>query len=197
MFEFLYSLVFRFESVALNATMFVVLTIVIPAALMAHTAITLNNPTRSKLLLNGGWLIAYCLLVAPLLLAVLDTVGNYEGEYETCQLNYVYTKLSEPEAVTGNLPKCERRQESTNDELKDFKTFMVIISLFVNVVLLSLSVNLISSASTMSSERLCQDNIHSEIDNINSRIGNLASSVKVLTVVLVVPLVVFIALLLA
>ncbi|MGR5144155.1 hypothetical protein ACQKPX_21095 [Photobacterium sp. DNB23_23_1] len=197
MFEFLYSLVFRFESGALNATLFVVLTIVIPAALMAHTAITLNNPTRSKLLFNGGGLIAYCLLVAPLLLVVLDTIGNYEREYETCQLNYVYTKLSEPEAVTDSLPKCERRQESINDELKDFKTFMVIISLFVNVVLLSLSVNLISSASTMSSERMCQDNIHSEIDHLSSRIRNLASNVKVLTVVLVVLLVISIALVLA
>ncbi|MDW7551435.1 hypothetical protein HUZ36_15975 [Pseudoalteromonas sp. McH1-7] len=190
MVEFISTYLFPFESGALNAAMYAVFTVVIPALLMGHTSISLKTPTRNKLLINGGGLIIYCILIAPLLMTLLDTVGKYEKEYETCQLNYIYTKIANPNINTAQLKACEPIKESSEKELNDFKTMLVICSILVNVVLISLGVNLIASASSMSNERICQDNIHEQIDNLNEKINNLSSNIWLLALITGIPLIV-------
>ena len=181
-----------FKSGALNASMYAILIIIVPAILMAHTAITLKTPTRRKLLSSGGILILYCILIAPLLLALIDLVGDYEKEYESCQLNYIYQALSSPEESLSSLKKCSPQEEASVKELTDFKTLLVICSIMVNVVLISLGVNLIASASSMTEVRLSHDNIYEQIDKINTKIGDLSENIKILGLILGIPLLIVI-----
>lgn len=155
---------------------------VIPLVLLGHTALTTKTPTRKKLLTNGGLLILLSVLIASLLLTLLDAVGESEKSHQTCQIDYIYKKLSN----TGNnqeaLIKCEKQDQKSTNELTDFKMFLVIAILIVNVVLLSFGINLISVASSMSNERICQDNIHNQIDIMNTEISKFLEKIRTLKI---------------
>lgn len=155
---------------------------VIPLVLMGHTALATKTPTRKKLLTNGGLLILLCVLIASLLLTLLDTVGESENSYQSCQINYIYNKLSNSDDTQNEPIKCEKIDPGSTSELTDFKMFLVIVILIVNVVLLSFGVNLISAASSMSHERVCQDNIHSQIDIMNTEISKFLEKMRALKV---------------
>jgi len=151
---------------------------VFPLILMGHTALTTKTPTRKKLLTNGGVLILCCVLIASLLLTLLDTVGESKNSYQSCQINYIYNKLSNSDNNQDEPIKCEKYDLESTSELTDFKMFLVIIILIVNVVLLSFGINLISAASSMSHERICQDNIHNQIDTMKAEINKFLENIR-------------------
>jgi len=171
-----------FESEALNFTTYFVLIMVIPLVLMGHTALTTKTPTRKKLLTSGGLLVLLCVLIASLLLSLLDTVGESENSYQSCQINYIYNKLSNTGDNQEEPIKCEKYDPKSTNELTDFKMFLVIVILIVNVVLLSFGINLISAASSMSNERICQDNLHNQIDIMNTEISKFLEKIRALKI---------------
>ena len=105
-------------------------------------------------------------------------------------MNYIYTKLATAEVQAGKIQTCEPINKSSEKELSDFKTILLICSILVNVVLISLGVNLIASASSMSNERICQDNIHEQIDDLNDKLNNLSSNVWLLALITGIPLII-------
>ena len=147
---------------------------------MGHTALTTKTPTRKKLLTNGGMLVLLSVLTASLLLTILDEVGESENSYQSCQINYIYNTLSNSDNIQEEPTKCEKIKPESTNELTDFKILLVIVTLVVNVVMISFGVNLISAASSMSDERICQDNIYNQIDIMNTEISKLLERVRAL-----------------
>lgn len=171
-----------FESGFLNLATYFVIIMVFPLLLMGHTALTIKTPTRKKLLTNGGWLVLLSVLIASLLLTVLDAVGESENSYQSCQIDYIYNKLSNTENNQEEPIKCEKFDLGSASELSDFKMFLVLAILVVNVVSLSFGINLISTASSMSNERICQDNIHNQIDIMSAEIGKCLEKIMALKI---------------
>lgn len=149
-----------------------------PSFLMTWVILSLKTPTRKKLLAFGALLIFCCLTVAPLLLSLLDRVGGYESQLETCKINFIYELLSNPQVELASLDKCDEIPSGNIDDLKSFKTLLVILTLLINVILVSLGVNLLAAASSMSDCRLSQENVYENIDGIKTNVSRIDQNLK-------------------
>lgn len=160
----------------LNAYFFYICIFMVPFLLTIVSALKLKFATKSQLLLHGAALVVLSLLFAPLFSGTLDLISSYENKLERCYTEYVYKQSVGHEELTP----CKDLSETQKKDLSNFKDFIIVISVFVSVIVLSLGVNLIASGISMSEDKLALEQLYKQVDEVKTSIEKQTNFLKIL-----------------
>ena len=160
----------------LNAYFLYICIFMVPFLLTIVSALKLKFATKRQLFLHGAVFVVLSLLFAPLFSSTLDLISSYENKVERCYTEYIYKKSLSNE----DLLPCKDLTETQKKDLSNFKDFIILVSVFVSVIVLSLGVNLIASGISMSEDKLALEQLYKQVNEVKASIENQTSFLKVL-----------------
>ena len=168
----------------LNAYFLYICIFMVPFLLTIVSALKLKFATKRQLFLHGAVFVVLSLLFAPLFSSTLDLISSYENKVERCYTEYIYKKSLSNE----DLLPCKDLTETQKKDLSNFKDFIILVSVFVSVIVLSLGVNLIASGISMSEDKLALEQLYKQVNEVKASIEKQTSFLKVLVVVSILSL---------
>ena len=148
----------------------------VPFLLTIVSALKLKFATKRQLFLHGAVFVVLSLLFAPLFSSTLDLISSYENKVERCYTEYIYKKSLSNE----DLLPCKDLTETQKKDLSNFKDFIILVSVFVSVIVLSLGVNLIASGISMSEDKLALEQLYKQVNEVKASIEKQTSFLKAL-----------------
>lgn len=160
----------------LNAYFLYICIFMVPFLLTIVSALKLKFATKRQLFLHGAVFVVLSLLFAPLFSSTLDLISSYENKVERCYTEYIYKKSLSNE----DLLPCKDLTETQKKDLSNFKDFIILVSVFVSVIVLSLGVNLIASGISMSEDKLALEQLYKQVNEVKASIEKQTSFLKAL-----------------
>lgn len=160
----------------LNAYFLYICIFMVPFLLTIVSALKLKFATQRQLFLHGAVFVVLSLLFAPLFSSTLDLISSYENKVERCYTEYIYKKSLSNE----DLLPCKDLTETQKKDLSNFKDFIILVSVFVSVIVLSLGVNLIASGISMSEDKLALEQLYKQVNEVKASIEKQTSFLKAL-----------------
>ena len=160
----------------LNADFLYICIFMVPFLLTIVSALKLKFATKRQLFLHGAVFVVLSLLFAPLFSSTLDLISSYENKVERCYTEYIYKKSLSNE----DLLPCKDLTETQKKDLSNFKDFIILVSVFVSVIVLSLGVNLIASGISMSEDKLALEQLYKQVNEVKASIEKQTSFLKAL-----------------